>query len=307
MKAKYFDIEKVNESVINNVKSFVDSCEESYRSQLVEISEKILARETPVRVVLLGGPSCAGKTTSSRLLDYYMTERGKNVVPIEMDNFFISLNERPRLENGSRDYDSINIVNLDLMEKCFTELFTTGRAMFPTYDFINGVSVPDSELIEGGEDTIFILEGIHALNPKLIEKVGTKDVYKIFINNDYGYKSGDTKIEFREFRMVRRMVRDVQFRNVSMANTIKHWKDVTDAEDLYIWPYSENVDSTINTSHAYEINLYKKDVEDAITRGEIDLEIYPWFKVFKNIELLDKNILPKTTLMKEFVSFEEGN
>ena len=305
MKAKYFDIEKVNKSVISDAKSFVDSCEESYRNQLVEIAEKILARENPVRVILLGGPSCAGKTTSSRLLDDYMTERGKNVVPIEMDNFFISLEERPRLENGSRDYDSINIVNLDLMEKCFTELLTTGKAMFPTYDFINGVSVPDSELIEGDEDTIFILEGIHALNPKLIEKVGTKDVYKIFINNDYGYKKGDTKIEFRQFRMVRRMVRDVQFRNVSMANTIKHWKDVTDAEDLYIWPHSENVDSTINTSHAYEINLYKKDIEDAIARGEINLETHPWFEVFKGIGLLDKNILPETTLMKEFVSFEK--
>ena len=306
MKVKYFDIEKVNEEVKNNAQSFVDSCEESYRKQLVEISEKILAQETPVKVVLLGGPSCAGKTTSSRLLDDYMTERGKNVVPIEMDNFFISLEERPRLENGSRDYDSINIVNLDLMEKCFTELFEKGKAMFPTYDFINGVSVPDSELIEGDEDTIFILEGIHALNPKLIAKLGTKDIYKIFINNNYGYKKDDTKIEFRQFRMIRRMVRDVQFRNVSMANTIKHWKDVTDAEDLYIWPHSENVDSTINTSHAYEINLYKKDVEEAIKRGEIDLEALPWFKVFDGIDTLDKHILPETTLMKEFVSFEEG-
>lgn len=305
MKTKYFDIIEVNENIKNNAKTFVDACEESYRNQLVKIAEDILARKSPVKVVLLGGPSCAGKTTSSRLLDDYMTERGKNVVPIEMDNFFISLEERPRLANGSRDYDSINIVNLDLMEKCFTELFEKGKAMFPTYDFINGKSVPNSELIEGDEDTIFILEGIHALNPKLIEKVGTKDVYKIFINNDCGYKKDGTKIEFRQFRMIRRMVRDVQFRNVSMANTIKHWKDVTDAEDLYIWPHSGNVDSTINTSHAFEINLYKADIESAIERGEIDLEELPWFKVFEGIESLDKHILPETTLMKEFVSFED--
>ena len=302
---KYFEIDKVNKSVIEDAQGFVDSCEKSYRKQLKEISEDILSRKNPVRVILLGGPSCAGKTTSSRLLDDYMTEKGKNVVPIEMDNFFISLAERPRLENGSVDYDSINIVNLDLMEKCFTELFENGKAMFPTYDFIEGKSIPNSELIEGDEDTIFILEGIHALNPKLIEKVGTKDVYKIFINNASGYSYKGGKIESRQFRMVRRMVRDVQFRGVSMANTIKHWKDVTDAEDLYIWPYSENVDSTINTSHAYEINLYKKYVEDAIERGEIDLEALPWFKVFDGIDTLDKHILPETTLMKEFVSFEE--
>ena len=243
MRTKYLDIEKVNEELKKDEKGFVDFCEQSYRNQLVEISEKILARKKPVKVILLGGPSCAGKTTSSRLLDELMTEKGKNVVPIEMDNFFISLSERPRLENGSVDYDSINIVNLDLMEKCFTELFENGKAMFPTYDFIQGKSIPNSELIEGDKDTIFILEGIHALNPKLIKKVGTKAVYKIFINNANGYKYKDIKIKPRQFRMVRRMVRDVQFRGVSMANTIKHWKDVTDAEDLYIWPYSEKVDS----------------------------------------------------------------
>ena len=305
MQTKYFDIEQVSKNIKNDTKNFVDDCEESYRKQLVEICEKILARETPVKVILLGGPSCAGKTTSSKLLDDYMTKRGKNVVPIEMDNFFISLEERPRLENGSVDYDSINIMNLDLMEKCFVELFEKGKAMFPIYDFLNGKSVPDSELIEGDKDTIFIVEGIHALNPKLIEKVGTKDVYKIFINNASGYVCGDTKIESRQFRMIRRMVRDVQFRGVSMANTMKHWKDVTDAEDLYIWPHSENVDSTINTSHAYEIALYEPDVKAAISREEINLEIYPWFKVFEKVSTFDKHILPETTLMKEFLSFEE--
>ena len=306
MRTKYLDIEKVNESIKQDAKTFVDKCEQSYRNQLVEISDKILSRKKPVKVILLGGPSCAGKTTSSRLLDELMSQKGKNVVPIEMDNFFISLEDRPRLANGSRDFDSINIVNLDLMEKCFTELFEKGKAMFPIYDFLEGKSVPNSELIEGDEDTIFILEGIHALNPKLIKKVGTKAVYKIFINNADGYKLNDVKVKPRQFRMLRRMVRDVQFRGVSMANTIKHWKDVTDAEDLYIWPYSEKVDSIINTSHAYEINLYKKDLDEAIAKGDISKEALPWADVFKNLEVLDKNILPETTLMKEFVSFDDN-
>ena len=304
MQTKYLDVKNVNVEVQNNTQEFVNECEKGFRVQLEEISKDILARKKAVKIILLGGPSCAGKTTSSRLLDELMTESGKNVVPIEMDNFFISLSERPRLENGSVDYDSINIVNLELMEKCFVELFEKGKAMFPKYNFLEGRSEPNSELIEGDEDTIFILEGIHALNPKLIEKVGTKDVYKIFINNGNGYQFGNIKVEPRQFRMVRRMVRDVQFRGVSMANTMKHWKDVTDAEDLYIWPYSENVDSTINTSHAYEPCLYKPDIEKAIANGEIDLGNHVWFKLFSEVDVLDKKYLPNTTLMKEFVSFE---
>ena len=98
MRTKYLDIEKVNENIKKDAKSYVDACEKEYRNQLVEISEKILSKKKPVKVILLGGPSCAGKTTSSRLLDELMTEKGKNVVPIEMDNFFISLVDLIRLD-----------------------------------------------------------------------------------------------------------------------------------------------------------------------------------------------------------------
>lgn len=304
MQTKYLDIEKVNLNLKNNAEKYIIECEENFRVQLRETAKDILSKKSPVKIILLGGPSCAGKTTSSRLLDELMTESGKNVVPIEMDNFFISLVDRPRLENGSVDYDSINIVNLDLMEKCFVELFEKGKAMFPRYNFIEGKSEPNSELIEGDKDTIFILEGIHALNPKLIEKVGTKDVYKIFICNADGYEYKDRKIEPRQFRMVRRMVRDVQFRAVSMANTIKHWKDVTDAEDLYIWPHSGNVDKTINTSHAYEIGLFKHDIDRAVKNKELSKENLPWLDVFKHIELVNKDLVPDNTLMKEFVKFD---
>ena len=305
MQTKYLNVKKINDEIIKDSKKCVDSCEESYRAQLEKVSEDILSRKKPVRVILLGGPSCAGKTTSSRILDELITAKGKNVVPIEMDNFFISLSQRERLPNGSVDYDSVNIVNLDLMEKCLSELFETGKAMFPTYDFANGVSIPDSELIEGDKDTIFVFEGIHVLNPKLINKLGTKNIYKIFINNANGYSYGNIKIDSRQFRMVRRMVRDVQFRGGNVAGILKHWKDVTDAEDLYIWPHSEDVDFTINTSHAYEVNLYKPDIEESIKKGEISLETHPWFKVFTEVEALDKKLLPETTLMKEFVSLEK--
>ena len=304
MQNKYLNVNDVNLELKNNTQEFVDKCEKAFRVQLEKIAKDILSRKSPVKIILLGGPSCAGKTTSSRLIDELMTEKGKNVVPIEMDNFFISLVDRPRLENGSVDYDSINIVNLDLMEKCFVELFEKGKAMFPRYNFLEGRSEPNSELIEGDEDTIFILEGIHALNPKLIEKVGTKDVYKIFINNGNGYQFDDIKVEPRQFRMVRRMVRDVEARGVSMANTIKHWKDVTDAEDLYIFPHSGNTDSTINTSHAYEICLYKPFIEEAIRNGDINAEDHEWFKLFGEVDVLDKKYLPQTTLMKEFIKLD---
>ncbi len=305
MRTKYLDIEKVNEKIKIDASAYVDECENFYRDQLKEIANDILSQKKPVKVILLGGPSCAGKTTSSRLLDDLMTEQGKNVVPIEMDNFFISLAERPRMANGSLDFDSINIVNLELMEKCFTELFEKGKAKFPVYDFIEGKSIPNSELIEADSETIIILEGIHVLNPKLIKKLGTKAIYKIFINNANGYKYKNTKIEPRQFRMIRRMVRDVQFRAVSMANTVKHWKDVTDAEDLYIIPHSTKVNSTINTSHGYEVNLFKQDIDKALEKGEISKETLPWLEIFEKVDVLDKEILPETTLMKEFVSFDK--
>ena len=304
MQTKYLDVEKVNKKVKNNPKEFVDSCENSFKKQLEKIAEKILTKETPVKVILIGGPSCSGKTTSARMLGEILKKNGKKVLSLEMDNFFISRDERPRLPNGSVDYDSINIVNLDLIEKCFTELFENGKSKFPIYDFIDGISKPDQKLVKADKDTILIFEGIHTLNPKLIKKLGTKDIYKIFICNADGYTFNGKTIEPREFRMVRRMVRDVQFRAVKISNTLKHWHDVTDAEDIYIMPHSTGVNSKINTSHAYEINLYKQEIVDALKSGEITTEQVPWFEVFCNIDDLDRNLLPKSTLMKEFINFD---
>ena len=304
MQTNYIDIKMINYDIDSDPKQFVDECEKKYRDQLKAICDDILSREVSVKVILIGGPSCSGKTTSARLLGEVLKDQGKKVISIEMDNFFISRNLRPILPNGSVDYDSINIVDLDLIKKCFTELFETGKSKFPIYDFIDGVSVHDKKLVKADPDTIIIFEGIHTLNPKLIRKLGTSDIYKIFICNNDGYKYGDIKIEPRQFRMVRRMVRDVQFRAVRIANTYKHWKDVTDAEDLYILPYSNKVDAKINTSHAYEINLYKTDIDEAIHNNEISYDQIPWFRVFEEIKALNKTFLPKTTLMKEFVNFE---
>lgn len=303
--ARYLDIEQINEKIRDDAQGFVLEVEKNYRAQLEQIAVDIMARENPVKIILLGGPSCAGKTTSAKLLDDVLETYGKNVISIEMDNFFISRDLRPRLPNGSVDYDSINIVDLKLLRKCLTKLFKDGKAMFPVYDFINGVSVPDSELIEADKDTIIIFEGIHALNPKLIKELGTDDFYKIFINNFDGYKLGNVTIEPRDFRMVRRMVRDVQFRDVSMSNTIKHWNDVTEAEDLYIMPYSDDVDSKINTSHAYELALFRSEILEALEKNDIDLVKMPWASIFKKSEDIADELLPKTTLMKEFINFDK--
>lgn len=303
--ARYLDIEQINEKIRNDAQGFVLEVEKGYRAQLEKIAADIMARKNPVKIILLGGPSCAGKTTSAKLLDDVLETYGKNVISIEMDNFFISRDLRPRLPNGSVDYDSINIVDLKLLRKCLTKLFKDGKAMFPVYDFINGVSVPDSELVEADKDTIIIFEGIHALNPKLIKELGTDDFYKIFINNFDGYKLGEAKIEPRDFRMVRRMVRDVQFRDVSMSNTIKHWKDVTEAEDLYIMPYSEDIDSKINTSHAYELALFRSEILEALEKNDIDLVKMPWASIFEKSEDIADELLPKTTLMKEFINFDK--
>lgn len=305
MQTKYINVEEINKKIKKNAKSFVEECEYNYRVQLEKIAEDIMARKNPVKIILLGGPSCAGKTTSAKLLDSVLETYGKNVISIEMDNFFISRDERPRLPNGSVDYDSINIVDLKLMKKCLTELFKNGKAMFPRYDFINGVNVPNSELIEADKDTIIIFEGIHVLNPKLIAELGTDDFYKIFINNFDGYELGGKKIEPREFRMVRRMVRDVQFRGVSLSNTIKHWKDVTEAEDLYIMPHSNDVDSKINTSHAYELGLFRSEILDALESGDIDNQKLPWVEFFETSEDVAEELLPSSTLMKEFINFDK--
>lgn len=300
MAGRNISIKLNNKKIKDNVEKLILDTESAYRGQLFKVADAILDNGD-IQVVLLAGPSCAGKTTSARLLKECFEKRGKDVVTISMDDFFIDRDKTPFLPNGLRDLDSPNSVNMTLMEECFKSFFSGITTTFPIYDFITGTSANSSFKLTKKSNTIVIFEGLHTLNPVLYEHLGTDKYFKIYVNTLSGFTDGNDRMSARELRLLRRMIRDVDRRELSPQTTLKNWPAVCDAEDKYITPFANNADFFIDTTHAFELGIYKEAFEDLIKRKKVTPKEYVKYNVLSASIEVDRGLLPKSSLMWEFV------
>jgi len=300
MLTKYISIKKVNSEIESDTRKVILDTESRYRGQLFSLAEKVLEKKD-TNMVLLSGPSCAGKTTSARLLKEILEQRGRHVITISMDDFFINRKETPLLPDGSKDFDSPRALNMELMKKCFTKLFKDGKATFPEYNFITGINNHQAKEIQLKYNSIIIFEGLHALNPLLIENIGTTKYYKIYVNAMSHFKLDRQVMNSVDIRLFRRIVRDIGRRQYSVKHTLENWDAVCDAEDKYITKYRKHADSVINTTHEYELGILRAAFEEMIEKGQAKYSQLPFAEIVKTAKLVDKCLLPDTTLMWEFV------
>ena len=299
---EFIDIKKVNEKLRdNNIKVMLDN-ESSYRSQLFKLTQQCLRAKKRPKIILLSGPSCAGKTTTAHILKEILGHKKIKAIIVSMDDFFVNREDTPLLPNGMKDFDGLAAVNLKQMERCFSELFKKGTAGFPRYDFVSGLNLENEYQLDYDKDTIIIFEGLHVLNPELINHLGTKEVFKVYVDALKGFKSNEyAKIGIRNLRLIRRMVRDVRRRGKSPENTIKTWHNVCEAEDDYIAPFKDAADFHVNTTHEFELALYKRDFfEIVVNNRDVNFQI-SFLKAFDESDSLDKRLLPETSLMWEFI------
>ncbi|MBQ7351742.1 MAG: hypothetical protein IJW59_02600 [Clostridia bacterium] len=297
---KYTDIKHISKKVDNNLEKFVLDTDSRYRGQLFSMVDKILNKNN-VKIVLLSGPSCAGKTTTAKLLKQILELKGRVVDVISMDDFFIDLDKRKPLPNGKPDFDSPEVVNYDVMRECFSQLFSGKDTYFPEYDFKNSKSVPNSKLYKYKMNSIIIFEGIHVLNPRLLENLGTKDYFRIYVSPLKSFKKGNQILTTKNLRLLRRSVRDVQRRNTMPQKTAEMWPEVVSVEEAYIEPYRTKVDYYIDTTHDYELGVYKGEVERLVSEGKVQFEDIPYWEFLSSLDSISKSIIPDTSLMWEFV------
>lgn len=299
MNIKYYDINLVNKKIETNLKKLITDNESRYRGQLFKIADKVIKQG--VNMILLAGPSCAGKTTSSRLLKDILELKGRSVVAISMDDFFIDLSSRPILENGKPDFESPNILNYELMNKCFSSFFEGKETWFPRYDFKEGKNHANGYKLQSKCNTIVIFEGLHVLNPKILQSIGTKKFFKVYIGAMSSYALGRERLTTKNLRLLRRTVRDIERRGYTPTQTMDVWPEVVSAEVQYIDPYKHDVDFYINTTHEFELGIFRAEIEQYIKEGKMTAEDIP-FSHFVNATVpVDKKLLPSTTLMWEFV------
>lgn len=299
-----YNVEEINYFLRENKRKLVLDNESRYRGQLFEVAEEIVERGA--KIILLGGPSCAGKTTSCRLIHEILVKKGMRVIDISLDDFFKNREDTPLLPNGNKDYDSLRAINLPQMRRCFTKLFTEGHAGFPTYDFVSGINSDDTHFLDYDDQTVIIFEGLHTLNPELIKELGTDQVYKLYACAISGFNYMENLIESRNLRLIRRMVRDVSRRGHSPIKTLETWPDVCEAEDKYISPFIETADFIVDTTHSFELALYKREML-SLVREYPELVDYIGFAIplFERTLTLPVEKLPRTSLMWEFLEMPE--
>jgi len=297
---KYTDIKYINKKLDNNLEKFVLDTDSRYRGQLFTLVDKIIQKNS-VKIVLLSGPSCAGKTTTARLLKQILELKGRSVDVISMDDFFIDLDKRKPLPNGKPDFDSPDVVDYALMKDCFSKFFGGEDTYFPEYDFKSSKSIPNSKLYKYKMNSIIIFEGIHVLNPRLLKNLGTKDYFRIYVSPLKSFKKNNQNLTTKNLRLLRRCVRDIQRRNTPVEKTLEMWPEVVDVEEKYIEPYRTKVDYYVDTTHDYELGVYKGEIERFIAENRVSAESMPFLDIVNSVDKISKSIIPDTSLMWEFV------
>lgn len=298
---KYIPVDTIIKKQARDLNKFVLDTESRYRGQLFTLANKILAKNN-VKIVLLCGPSCAGKTTTAKLLKQILELKGRIVDVISMDDFFVDLDKRKPLPNGKPDFDSPDILDYDLMKDCFSKYFEGKDVKFPEYDFKASKSIRNAKPYKYKFNSIVIFEGIHVLNPRVLNSLGTANYFRIYVSPLVSFKTDKFALSTKNLRLLRRCIRDIDRRNTPAKKTTEIWPEVVDVEEKFIEPYRTKVDYYVDTMHEYELGVYKQEVMRFIKENKVKLEDIPFCDILKNIEPISKSIIPDTSLMWEFVT-----
>lgn len=291
------DLNLINLESKYSPNELIEKSEQAFKNQILEIASQI-NKKPLVKIVLLAGPSSAGKTTSAKLIKESLIALGTGAEVISMDNFFINRDITPKLADGSYDFENIDSIDIAYFKKFIEQILTMGKAQMPIFDFITGTRLSQYVNLELQDNSILIIEGIHALNPAILDN-HQNEVYRIFVNpNTEYYYNNEVIIQVRELRRIRRMIRDFYTRGIKPNETLHNWKHVVEGEKKYIFPYKSNADYILDSTHYYEPLMYKKYIPPLLDDSKESKEIAKDLSYF---EEMDASLVPPTSLLNEFL------
>jgi uridine kinase len=301
----------VNKAIMRGYASeLIQVSEALQEKKIVQIAEEIDRRfhqkKNPVRIVLITGPSSSGKTTFCKRLSVQLLACGLRPVSFSTDDYFVNRLDTPKLPNGDYDFDNIETVDYHLMEDHLMRLMAGERVEIPEYNFVTGKREYNGKKLKLNSDTVLIIEGIHALNPLLTQKIDDSLKYKIYISALTSISLDDHNwIPVRDNRLLRRIIRDYNKGAYTAQQTIAQWKNVCEAEDQWIFPFQETADVMFNSALNIEFAVLRTHAELILTSVPKNCEEYAeahrllkFLRFF--LPVSDKEI-PPTSIMREFV------
>ena len=256
------------------IKDFIRSNELMFSLDIAKVVDEII-KNKDIKFILIAGPSSSGKTTTTRRIASYLEALGYDTIKISLDDYFVNREDNPKDEDGNYDFECLEAIDVDLFNKDLNRLLNGEEISLPIYNFLTGKREYNKEKIKLKENSIFLIEGLHALNDELTKDVDKKCKYRIYLSpfiplniDEHNY------VSTIDLRLLRRIVRDNRVRGYDVFNTIDNWQRVRRGEEKYIFPYIHQANVIINTALAYEVGVLKVYVEPLLLSVGVDSIYY---------------------------------
>lgn len=305
---KKIDIDTLNNEAINTNQRLVDLSEQAYHIQIQSVAQSVANSKT-IAMLLIAGPSSSAKTTTARKVCEELLLHGTKSVSISLDDFIIDNDKLPILPSGKKDFETINTIDIPHFQECINKLLDTGECDFPIFDFVSGGYRKKDERrsLKVDDNTVLVVEGLHALNPSLLQNIDPSRLAKLYIspNSDYCMNK-KLVLSALEVRLVRRIIRDFNFRNTSVERTIDMWRDVVASENEYIIPFKETANYIIDSTIDYEPCVYKKHLMQIVDNTDLEKSEYADIitslgSAIQNFEQINRIDIPSDTILYEFI------
>lgn len=296
----------INEHIHQDgVIDFIQLCEARHNRMLAELGENIEADISNIRLICIAGPSSSGKTTFANRLRIELLSRGIKPVRISLDDYYLERSKCPIGPDGKPDLESIDALDIDLFNQNMLDLINGEEVTLPKFDFKIGGRVKGRTL-RIGENEPIIIEGIHALNERMTTLIPKHQKYKIFIAPQAQINLDNTNpISITDLRLLRRIVRDKNFRGSSALETMQMWPSVRRGEFQWIYDTQEGADFVYNSMLSYELCVMKKYAMPALKEIDTDSEYFPvaerLIRMLKYFDDMPDEWVPCNSLIREFI------
>ena len=301
------DIGQLNQVIAENrIREVVLVAEALHERQISQIGERIARRfQEGVRIVLIAGPTSAGKTTTSKRLAIQLMTHGLKPFTLELDNYFVNRELTPLDELGEYDFEALHAVDIERLNRDLLSLVAGTKTVLPRFDFVTGQS-SDGSRIQLTDDTIIILEGIHGMNPGLTPEIPVEQAYRVYVSALTQLNiDRHNRVPTTDVRLIRRIIRDATYRNYTAEDTLARWSSVRRGEKRHIFPFQEYADAMFNSSMPYELAALRPFVEPLLLRVSADsklhVEAHRLLSFLRWVRPMESEVIPDNSLLREFI------
>ncbi len=305
-----YGIGSINKAIQKGeTRQIIQVAEALHERKYAEIANEIYHHRERVKIVLISGPSCSGKTTTSKRVSLQMKVAGLRPVVLEMDNYFVNRENTPLDENGDYDFESIHAIDLDFFNQQLQQLLSGEEVSIPKFDFTTGQRFFNGDKLKVQPGDVLVVEGIHALTPLLTQSIPEENKFRIYASALTSISVDENnRVPTTDNRLLRRIVRDYNFRGYSAQESIHRWASVRRGEDRNIFPYQENADMMFNSALIYELSILRRYAEPLLRNipptDPAYCEATRLLKFLSYFEMPspdEENTIPPTSVIREFI------